>query len=117
MRMCGWVDFSGDMRVSRNISYRGRDFLAGQGRSRIDCPASKSRRRQPMQQPNRRRFLFLAAGGLGAAALGDVAWREAVRELRTIHRTSFALGTQVSITARHASPPIAERAITAAFAE
>lgn len=70
-----------------------------------------------MQQPNRRRFLFLAAGGLGAAALGGVAWRAAVCELPTIDRTSFALGTQVSITARHPSPLIAERAIATAFAE
>ena len=70
-----------------------------------------------MQQPNRRRFLFYAAGGLGAAALGSVAWRRSVGEFPITQRTSFALGTQVSITARHPSPQAANQAIDGAFAE
>jgi thiamine biosynthesis lipoprotein len=70
-----------------------------------------------MQQPNRRRFLFLAAGGLGAAALGAAAWRQDRHELQTVRRTTFALGTQVSIIARHHSPDAASAAIEKAFGE
>ena len=67
-----------------------------------------------MQRPNRRRFLFCAAGGLGAAALGgaplggDPQWP-------IVTRTTKALGTDVSIVARHPSPQRAEEAMEVVF--
>jgi thiamine biosynthesis lipoprotein len=67
-----------------------------------------------MQQPNRRRFLFLAAGGLGAAALGGAVLRDTDR-WPVVTRTTKAIGTEVSITARHRSPERAEMAIERAF--
>lgn len=67
-----------------------------------------------MQQPNRRRFLFLAAGGLGAAALGGAVLRDRGHG-PVVTRTTKALGTEVSITARHRSPERAETAIELAF--
>ena len=75
-----------------------------------------------MQQPNRRRFLFFAAGGLGAATTGTAslataAWQRHLHELQTVQRTTFALGTQVSIVARHHLPDAASGAIDKAFAE
>ncbi|HEX5104587.1 MAG TPA: FAD:protein FMN transferase [Pirellulaceae bacterium] len=70
-----------------------------------------------MQQPNRRRFLVLAAGGLGAAALGGAVWRRISAPLETTRRTTFALGTQVSVTARHADPAHANVAIDDALDE
>jgi thiamine biosynthesis lipoprotein len=70
-----------------------------------------------MQQPNRRRFLVLAAGGLSTGALGVAAWRQNLHELETVRRRGFALGTQVSIIARHHSRGAASGAIDKAFAE
>lgn len=70
-----------------------------------------------MKQPNRRRFLLVSAGGLGAAALGAAASRTLLAELYTVRRTTFALGTQVAITARHRTTAKANAAIEAAFAE
>jgi thiamine biosynthesis lipoprotein len=70
-----------------------------------------------MNQPNRRRFLLVSAGGWGAAALGAAAWQNSWAELPVVRRTTFALGTEVAITARHHSPAAANNAIDAAFAE
>jgi len=69
-----------------------------------------------MRQLNRRRFMLIAAGTAGAAAAGGVflggnpSWPVITRHTR-------ALGTEVSIIARHPSPDAADRAIAAAFAE
>ena len=70
-----------------------------------------------MKQPNRRRFLVLSAGGLGAAALGVAASENFWAALPIHRRTTFALGSQVAITARHRSAAITSAAIDAAFAE
>src|SRR5687767_14891531 len=70
-----------------------------------------------MQQPSRRRFLLLAAGGLSTGALGVAAWRQNLHQLETVRRRGFALGTQVSIIARHHSRGAASGAIDKAFAE
>ena len=70
-----------------------------------------------MKQPNRRRFLLVSAGGLGAAALATAALRNPWAEVPAVRRTSFALGTQVAITARHRSTAKGNAAIDAAFAE
>ena len=93
-----------------------RHFLAGQGRSRIDCLGAHHVGVSQMQQANRRRFLFVAAGGLGTAALGGAMLRDEVR-WPVVTRTAKALGTEVSITVRHRSPASAENAIEAAFEE
>ena len=69
-----------------------------------------------MRQFNRRRFMLIAAGTAGAAAAGGVflggnpSWPVITRQTR-------ALGTEVSITARHCAPDVADRAIVAGFAE
>jgi thiamine biosynthesis lipoprotein len=69
-----------------------------------------------MKQPNRRRFLLLSAGGLGAAASTLKPWRS-WSELTVVRQTTFALGTEVAITARHRSSAAAKKAIAAAFAQ
>jgi tetratricopeptide (TPR) repeat protein len=40
-----------------------------------------------MKQPDRRRFLLLSAGALGAAALGGAAWQNSCAELPVVRRT------------------------------
>ncbi len=70
-----------------------------------------------MQPVNRRRFLIVAAGGMaGACAAGCQATR-ASRNGLVVTRKTFALGTEISITALHSWAAVAERAITAAFDE
>ena len=70
-----------------------------------------------MKRPNRRRFLLVSAGGLGAVALGGAAWRGFGTELPVVRRTTFALGTEVAITVRHRSGGVAGAAIDEAFGE
>lgn len=73
---------------------------------------------------NRRQFFGLAAGTGGALALGAAGWarhRRSVEarleDLEPVTRTSWALGTDVSITALHSDPRRAEQAIADALAE
>lgn len=77
-----------------------------------------------MQFGNRRKFLLVTAGLGAAAGLGGAGWfyfrrkgEAAAGNLQRVTRRSKALGSQVSITALHASPSAAEQAIEAAFAE
>jgi thiamine biosynthesis lipoprotein len=63
----------------------------------------------------RRRFLFLAGGAGGLAALGMA--RATFAGLERVERTGHALGTKVSITALHEDPDRAARALDEAFAE
>ena len=60
---------------------------------------------------NRRRFLALSAGAGGLAALGGL-WP---RGLNKVERTSFALGSKVSLTVFHEEEATARRAADAAF--
>jgi thiamine biosynthesis lipoprotein len=70
---------------------------------------------------NRRRFLLLAAGSAAGLAAAGGAYRsltrQAVRRGPIVTRKTFALGTEVSITALHPSPTAAARAIATAFDE
>ncbi len=82
---------------------------------------------------NRRQFLYVAAGTGGALSLGAAAWllrnatsagstQQLSREvahagLQSATRTSWALGSEVSMTALHARPDVARGAVDAAFAE
>ncbi len=78
---------------------------------------------------NRRQFLYLAAGVGGAMSLGITDWlvRNATHaeeaesapssSLKSATRTSWALGSDVSITALHADRKTAADAVDAAFAE
>lgn len=90
-----------------------------------------------MQFGTRRRFLLVSAGLGAAAGLGGVGWllnssrRIGIRQdsglpgvsesdggnLARVSRTSWALGSNVTITVLHDSPEHAEQAIDAAFAE
>jgi len=81
-----------------------------------------------MDKANRRRFLFLAAGwgGVIGARLPEALVRHAAGSETSVDRTSclqqvtkttWALGTDVSLSALHAEPLIAETAIHDAFAE
>ncbi len=72
-----------------------------------------------MQKLPRRRFLLAVGGSIGAAgALAICSYeRPLPGTLHTITRSRPALGTEVRITALHASPTVAERAIEAAFDE
>lgn len=78
-----------------------------------------------MQQVSRRRFVWLVAGVgasvSGAAAFTQRAWRnesEALHgELQTASRTSWALGSNVSITVLHRDAAAGEVALDAAFNE
>jgi thiamine biosynthesis lipoprotein len=69
-----------------------------------------------MQPVNRRRFLILAAGGIASAA-GGCQTNQSQPIATAVARKTFALGTEVAITALHSQPEIAERAIAAAFDE
>ncbi|HEX7901413.1 MAG TPA: FAD:protein FMN transferase [Planctomycetota bacterium] len=60
---------------------------------------------------NRRRFLALSAGAGGLAALAGLR----PRGLQKVERTSWALGTQVSLTAFHEDEATARRAADASF--
>ncbi len=77
---------------------------------------------------NRRQFLYLAAGVGGAMSLGITDWlvRSATHaeevastpsSLHSATRTSWALGSDVSITALHVDGKTAADAVDAAFAE
>jgi len=74
-----------------------------------------------MRQLNRRRFLLIAAGGSASAILGGGIFCASAmspeRHWPVVTRKTFALGTEVSITARHPSQEVAEHAISAAFEE
>jgi len=70
-----------------------------------------------MQPVNRRRFLIVAAGSMGGALAGGCQTNWASRPGPIVSRKTFALGTEVSITAMHPTAEAAERAITAAFDE
>jgi thiamine biosynthesis lipoprotein len=62
---------------------------------------------------------MIAGSLVGSAAVGGASW-SVVRsnsKLATVRRDSAALGTKVSIVARHADAAVAERATDAAFAE
>jgi thiamine biosynthesis lipoprotein len=67
----------------------------------------------------RRRFLQLAVGIGGAVSFGiaERLWRGEARPLQTSTRTSWALGSEVSITALHIDRRQGQAAIEAAFAE
>ncbi len=65
---------------------------------------------------DRRRFLFLVGGAGGLAALGTIPLLRS-KGLERAERTSWALGSDVSITALHEDRREAERAIDDAFAE
>lgn len=69
-----------------------------------------------MPSTTRRRFLCGLIGAGGLLGLSATGWLRR-GELSSVTRTSHALGTEVSITALHENPDVAERAITAAFAE
>jgi len=70
----------------------------------------------PQPPPSRRQFLFLLGGAGGLASLGLIpALRSGRRE--KVSRTSWALGSEVSITALHEDARAAEHAINDAFAE
>ena len=60
---------------------------------------------------NRRRFLALSAGAGGLAALAGLL----PRELKRVERTSWALGSKVSLTAFHEDASTARRAVDASF--
>ena len=60
---------------------------------------------------NRRRFLALSAGAGGLAALAGIL----PRELKKVERTSWALGSKVSLTAFHEDAATARRAADASF--
>lgn len=74
-----------------------------------------------MQRMVRRRFLLIAAGSVAGATAGGGMYgasaRQAKRHWPRTTRTTFGLGTEVSISARHPSAAVAERAIEAAFDE
>ncbi len=83
-----------------------------------------------MSLTTRRRFLGLALGMSGSAALGAMALLRSARQgtptasgapadqqLRAVSRTSRALGTKVYITALHENESLAEQAIADAFSE
>lgn len=63
---------------------------------------------------DRRKFLLLAASGLGA---GCLPWLSQQRESAAVTRTSWALGADVSLTVLGLAPSQARRALDAAFAE
>ncbi len=63
---------------------------------------------------DRRKFLLLAASGVGLSCLPWLAGR---RQPRTVTRTSWALGTDVSLSVAGLSEIAANRALDAAFAE
>jgi len=64
----------------------------------------------------RRCFLMLCAGAGGAVAFAR-ARGDAAHGLQTFSKTSWALGADVSLTVLHADQTVAEKAMTAAFAE
>lgn len=68
---------------------------------------------------NRRQLLFgmASAGGLAGLGFGCRRAADSVGEFEVVHRTSRALGAEVSMTALHASRQTAEEAISAAFDE
>lgn len=71
---------------------------------------------------SRRRFLAVAAGAGGLAAIGGAGWLRrqpagTTDDLRIVRRSAFFLGSQVSITALHADEGAAARAVAAGFAE
>jgi len=78
---------------------------------------------------NRRQFLYLAAGTGGAMSAGLVHWllrssrgdvegsSPTASALQSATRTSWALGSEASITALHADRTTAAKAVDAAFAE
>ena len=69
---------------------------------------------------HRRRFVMMTGGSMAAVAITSAQAVEnvATRGPATQHRrVSKALGTEVSITACHASQDVAKTALTAAFAE
>lgn len=72
-----------------------------------------------MQQPSRRRFLMIVGSLAGSAAAGGASWSVLQRRstLAVVRRESAALGTKVSIVARHAKLAVAAQALDAAFAE
>lgn len=70
---------------------------------------------EPSKPPSRRRFLFLVGGAGGLAALG-LACKNSNR-LKSVTRTSWALGANVSLTALHEDRRTAEAAIDDAFVE
>ena len=91
-----------------------------------------------MSSPTRRRFLFALGAAGTSAAVGKLLWclgpsratgrGERFRRLgpdapgppdglQAAHRTGFALGAEVSITALHGDRAVAEKAVGAAFAE
>jgi len=68
---------------------------------------------------SRRRFLSLALGAGGVAALGSTGvtrWADGPHRIRAV-RSGYALGTHVSMELYHADEVRAERALDAAFAE
>jgi thiamine biosynthesis lipoprotein len=69
-----------------------------------------------MRQHSRRRFLLIAAGAAGAAAVGGP-FLGRDRRWPVVTRTTHALGTEVSLAVRHVDSRLAEAAIDAAFAE
>ncbi|MHC4176315.1 MAG: FAD:protein FMN transferase [Planctomycetota bacterium] len=86
-----------------------------------------------MKSANRRRFLAMALGAGGSLSVGLTAWSKrhgadaegngvsgvplAGDALRVARRDSWALGSQVSIMALHASGEVALRAVDSALAE
>jgi len=68
----------------------------------------------PSRTPSRRRFLFLVGGAGGLAALGLSRMSSG---LKSVSRTSWALGADVTLTALHEDRRTAELAIDDAFAE
>lgn len=77
-----------------------------------------------MSPPSRRQFLWITAGAGGALALDEAARRlgastavAAEADWQTASTTSWALGTDVNMTALHRDRRTAELALEAAFAE
>jgi thiamine biosynthesis lipoprotein len=73
-----------------------------------------------MQSVNRRQFLLVAGGSgaaLAAGAIHQFALPKKAQSWPVVCRKTFALGTNVSIAARHPSSQLADRAIAAAFDE
>ena len=69
-----------------------------------------------MRQHSRRRFMLITAEVVGAAATGG-AFLGGDNRWPVVTRSTKALGSEVSITARHANARAADAAIDAAFAE
>src|SRR5262245_45460137 len=71
-----------------------------------------------MKRLARRQFLWVMTGSLSAAGAAQIWSRYSKQpELRSFQKTSWALGSDVSLTVFHCDEAHAERAMNAAFQE